>query len=170
MPGPRHGGRQQFGPLGVGAARSLALRHDRGGNVMSDVFQRQIRFRGMAPSYAFVSKSETNGVIERLFRTLKGRVVHGRLFQTIDEVRDAVRTFVTRCNAEWLIEKNSHRSPDAMHAAWNEQSFRRAARDELSSRDPGAVRADMLTRLVNRWPQSRIDELMPWHWAPTKTS
>jgi hypothetical protein len=27
-----------------------------------------------------------------------------------------------------------------------------------------------LTRLVNGWPQSRIDELMPWHWAPTKTS
>jgi hypothetical protein len=24
---------------------------------------------------------------------------------------------------------------------------------------------DVLTRLVDRWPQSRIDELMPWHWA-----
>ena len=29
---------------------------------------------------------------------------------------------------------------------------------------------DLLTRLVNGWPQSRIDELMPWHWAPTKAS
>ncbi len=26
---------------------------------------------------------------------------------------------------------------------------------------------DALTRLVNSWPQDRIDELMPWHWAPT---
>src|SRR5215213_5246804 len=25
---------------------------------------------------------------------------------------------------------------------------------------------DLLTRLVNGWPQNRIDELMPWHWAP----
>jgi transposase len=25
---------------------------------------------------------------------------------------------------------------------------------------------DLLTRLVNGWPQKRIDELMPWHWAP----
>jgi IS66 C-terminal element len=28
---------------------------------------------------------------------------------------------------------------------------------------------DLLTRLVNGWPQSRIDELMPWHWAPETT-
>lgn len=24
---------------------------------------------------------------------------------------------------------------------------------------------DLLTRLVNGWPNSRIDELMPWCWA-----
>ena len=119
--------RRQFGHLGAGAACGLALRHDHGSNFMSDVFQKQIRFWGMAPSYAFVSEPETNGVIERLFRTLKEQVVHGRVFRTIDEVRDAIRTFVTRYNAEWLIEKNGHRSPDAMRAAWHEQTFRRAA-------------------------------------------
>ncbi len=53
--------------------------------------------------------------------------MHGRIFQTIDDVRDAVRTFVTRYNAEWLIEKNGHRSPDAMRAAWIEQTLRHAA-------------------------------------------
>ncbi|HUN95862.1 MAG TPA: transposase domain-containing protein, partial [Bradyrhizobium sp.] len=25
--------------------------------------------------------------------------------------------------------------------------------------------ADMLNRLVNLWPASRLDELMPWVWA-----
>jgi putative transposase len=119
--------RRQFGHLGAGVARGIALRHDHGSNFMADVFQKQIRFWGMAPSYAFVGEPETNGVIERLFRTLKEQVVHGRIFQTIDEVRDAVRTFVTRYNAEWLIEKNGHRSPDAMRAAWIEQTLRRAA-------------------------------------------
>jgi putative transposase len=119
--------RQQFGHLGAGAARGLALRHDHGSNFMSGDFQKQIRFWGMAPSYAFVGEPETNGVIERLFRTLKEQVVHGRIFQTIDEVRDAVRAFVARYNAEWLIEKNGHRSPDAMRAAWHDQTFRRAA-------------------------------------------
>jgi putative transposase len=119
--------RRQFGCLGAGAGRGLALRHDHGSNFMSDVFQKQIRFWGMAPSYAFVGEPETNGVIERLFRTLKEQVVHGRVFRTIDEVRDAIRTFATRYNAAWLIEKNGHRSPDAMRAAWDAQTFRRAA-------------------------------------------
>jgi putative transposase len=119
--------RQQFGHLGAGVARGLALRHDHGSNFMSDVFQKQIGFWGMAPSYAFVGEPETNGVIERLFRTLKEQVVHGRIFRTIGEVRDAVRTFVSLYNAEWLIEKNGHRSPDAMRAAWIEQTLRHAA-------------------------------------------
>jgi hypothetical protein len=53
--------------------------------------------------------------------------VHSRIYQTIDEVRDAVRAFATRCNAAWLIEKNGYRSPDAARAAWNQETFRRAA-------------------------------------------
>src|SRR5215213_7265879 len=119
--------RRQFGHLDAGAARGLALRHDHGSNFMSDAFQKQIKFWGMAPSYAFVGEPETNGVIERLFRTLKEQVVHGRIFQAIDEVRDAVRAFVVRYNAEWLIEKNGHRSPNDMRAAWHDQTLRRAA-------------------------------------------
>jgi putative transposase len=119
--------RRRFGHLGAGAAHGLALRHDHGSNFMAEVFQKQIRFWGMAPSYAFVGEPETNGVIERLFRTLKEQVVHGRIFQTIDEVRDAVRVFVARYNAEWLIEKNGHRSPADMRTAWHEQTFRQAA-------------------------------------------
>jgi transposase InsO family protein len=119
--------RQQFGHLGAGAARGLALRHDHGTNFMADVFQKQMRFWGLAPSYAFVAEPETNGVIERLFRTLKEQAIHGRIFQTINDVRDAVRAFVARYNAEWLVEKNGYRSPTQMRAAWEEETFRRAA-------------------------------------------
>jgi putative transposase len=119
--------REQFGRLGAVAARGLALRHDHGSNFMACDFQRQIRFWGMSPSYAFAGEPETNGVIERLFRTLKEQIVHGRIFQTIGEVRDAVRAFVARYNAEWLVEKNGYRSPDAARAAWNEEILRRAA-------------------------------------------
>jgi putative transposase len=119
--------RQQFGRLDADAARGLALRHDHGSNFMADAFQKQIRFWGMSPSYAFVGEPETNGCIERLFRTLKEQAIHGRIFRTIDDVRDAVRAFAARYNAEWLIEKNGHRSPADMRAAWQEQTFRRAA-------------------------------------------
>ncbi len=36
---------------------------------------------------------------------------------------------------------------------------------KLNGVNPQACFTDLLTRLVNGWPQNRIDELMPWHWA-----
>jgi transposase len=36
---------------------------------------------------------------------------------------------------------------------------------KLNGVDPQAYLADVLTKLVNLWPASRIDELMPWAWG-----
>jgi transposase len=36
---------------------------------------------------------------------------------------------------------------------------------KLSGVDPQAYLTDVLTRLVNLWPASRLDELLPWAWA-----
>ncbi len=36
---------------------------------------------------------------------------------------------------------------------------------KLNGVNPERYLADLLTRLVNGWPQGRIDELMPWCWA-----
>jgi transposase InsO family protein len=119
--------RQQFGHLSASAARGLALRYDHRSNVMADHFQHQIRFRNISPSDTFVAEPEANGVIERLFRTLKEQIIHGRVFQTIDEVREAVRDFVDRYNAEWLIEKNGFRSLLDARAAHLDTNLRRAA-------------------------------------------
>ena len=105
---------QQFAHLGRDAARGVQLRHDHGSCFMAEDFQTQLKAWGMTPSYAFAGQPETNGVIERFFRTLKEQIVHGRTFQTLDEVRDAVRAFIARTNAEWLIEKNGYLSPNAM--------------------------------------------------------
>jgi transposase len=41
---------------------------------------------------------------------------------------------------------------------------------KLNGLNPQTYFTDLLTRLVNGWPQKRIDELMPWHWAPQPTS
>ncbi len=38
---------------------------------------------------------------------------------------------------------------------------------KLNGVNPQTYLADLLERLVNGWPQARIDELMPWCWAPT---
>jgi transposase InsO family protein len=119
--------RQQFGHLCAGAARGLALRHDHGGNFMAEHVQKRARVWGISPSCAFVAEPETNGVIERVFRTLKEQAIDGRVFQTIDDVRDAVRAFAARYNAEWLIEKNGYLSPLDARAARLDTTFRRAA-------------------------------------------
>ena len=43
---------------------------------------------------------------------------------------------------------------------------RLADRDlQMSGVDPQAYFTDVLTRLVNLWPASRLDELMPWAWT-----
>jgi hypothetical protein len=39
---------------------------------------------------------------------------------------------------------------------------------KLNGVNPQVYLTDLLTRLVDGWPQSRIDELMPWHWAPAR--
>ena len=38
-------------------------------------------------------------------------------------------------------------------------------RIKLNGVDPQRYFTDLLTRLVNGWPNDRIDELMPWCWA-----
>jgi putative transposase len=106
-----------FGTLAAGVARGVLLRHDHGSAFMADHFQHQLRFWGLAPSYAFIAEPETNGVAERFFRTLKEQIVHGRVYQTIDDVRAAVRLFIDGYNAAWLIEKNGLKSPLDARAA-----------------------------------------------------
>ena len=71
--------------------------------------------------YAFVGEPETNGVIERLFRTLKEQIVHGRVFQTIDEVRDAVREVTAQPGTRTDLPCRMARM------AWNASMPRRAA-------------------------------------------
>jgi putative transposase len=116
-----------FGHINASAARGVALRHDHGSALMAEHFQRQIRFWGMNPSYAFIGEPETNGVAERFFRTLKEQIVHGRIYQTIDGLRAAVRSFVARYNTAWLIEKNGFQSPGDARAAWNRTLMKQAA-------------------------------------------
>ena len=41
---------------------------------------------------------------------------------------------------------------------------------KLHGIDPQAYFADVLTKLVNLWPASRIDELMPWTWAAERST
>jgi len=41
---------------------------------------------------------------------------------------------------------------------------------KLHGVDPQTYFTDVLTKLVNLWPASRLDELMPWAWLAQRTA
>ena len=100
-----------FGGVHAEAGRGLALRMDHGTQYMADHFLKQVKFWGVAPSFAFVAQPQTNGVAERFNRTLKEQAIYGRVFRNIEEVRRAVGEFVERYNTHWRLEKLGFRTP-----------------------------------------------------------
>lgn len=116
-----------FGSAGADVALGLRLRMDHGTQYTSDHFVNQVRFWGIAPSFAFVAQPETNGVAERFNRTLKEQAIYGRSFRNAEEVRAAVAAFIDRYNAEWRVEKNGYRSPNEARANWLAANIVKAA-------------------------------------------
>jgi hypothetical protein len=39
---------------------------------------------------------------------------------------------------------------------------------KLNGIDPHTYLADVVSRLVNLWPNARLDELLPWNWAASR--
>ena len=107
----RQGVREHFGGFDQGIAAGLAIRHDHGSAYMSDDFQRELAFLGMASSPSFVREPEGNGVAERFIRTLKENLLWVRHFATVAELIEALREFKRRYNEQWLIERHGFRTP-----------------------------------------------------------
>jgi transposase InsO family protein len=101
----------EFGGTAAEAGRGLTLRLDHGTQYTADDFLNQIKFWGVAPSFAFVAEPQTNGVAERFNRTLKEQVIHGRIFKNVEEVRAAVNAFKDLYNRHWRLEKLGFMSP-----------------------------------------------------------
>jgi len=80
---------------------------------LSDAFQGELRFLGIASSPAFVRAPEGNGCAERFIRTLKENLLWVRTFQTIEELRLALLEFRETYNSSWLIERHGFISPTA---------------------------------------------------------
>ena len=58
-----------------------------------------------------MGEPETNGCAERWIRTLKEQCLWAELHDTIDELRQAVTSFVKTYNTQWLIGRLGHRTP-----------------------------------------------------------
>jgi len=112
----RQGVGRHFGPAGADVALGLKLRHDHGSNYMAEDFQREIAFLGIEASPSFVREPEGNGVAERFIRTLKEQLLWVRTFHTLEELQDALHAFRIWYNANWLIQRHRHRTPDQVRA------------------------------------------------------
>lgn len=100
-----------YGSVEAEVARGLKVRMDHGTQYLSDHFLNQLRFWGITPSFAFVEQPQTNGVAERFIRTLKEQVIHGRIYRTLEELRQAVGAFVKLYNEHWRVEKLGFLTP-----------------------------------------------------------
>ena len=101
----------RFGSLSPDIARGIKLRHDWGSQYRSGHFQGSLTWLGIQDDASYVGEPECNGVAERFIRTLKEQCLWAHLCNNIDDLRDAVATFIELYNNEWLIERLGHRTP-----------------------------------------------------------
>src|SRR4051794_23726821 len=107
----RQGVRRHFGTFAKDVTRGLSVRHDHGSQYMSDAFQKELAFLGIASSPALPRAPEGNGCAERFIRTLKENLLWVRTFPTIEELRQALLAFRETYNDTWLIERHGFLSP-----------------------------------------------------------
>lgn len=107
----RQGVRDHFGAFRQGRADGLRLRHDHGSQYMSQVFQDELAFLGIASSPAFVREPQGNGCAERFIRTLKENLLWITTFETVEDLRRALLEFKKSYNEAWLIGRHGYHTP-----------------------------------------------------------
>jgi putative transposase len=107
----RQGVRHAFGAFGKDVARGLAVRCDWGPQYIADAWINEVKWLGLSISPSYVGEPECNGVMERWIRTLKEQCIYLHRFQSLAEAERIISEFITRYNAEWLIERLGYRTP-----------------------------------------------------------
>lgn len=103
--------RKRRGALAQKAGKGISIRHDWGPQYKAGVFRSELVFLGLGNSPGFVHEPETNGVIERFFRTLKEECLWVHDFEDVEQARRTVGQWMETYNREWLIERHGYRSP-----------------------------------------------------------
>ncbi len=114
----KQGIKKHYGTISQDIAKGLTLRNDHGSQYESGSFQDELKYFGIRQSFAYVGEPQTNGVIERFWKTLKKQVLEGRIYQTLSELRDSLRDFVTLYNHSWRLEKLGGHTPDEARQIW----------------------------------------------------
>ena len=75
---------------------------------------------GLKNSPALVHEPQTNGVIERFFKTIKMECLWLDDFRDVEHAREVVSRWMETYNTEWLIERCGHRTPREVREACQE--------------------------------------------------
>ena len=92
-------------------ALGLGLRHDWGSQYASHQFQGELRWLGIRSTPSYVGEPECNGVAERFMRTLKEQCLYLHDFDTLEEARHIIGTFIERYNHGWILQRHGYMTP-----------------------------------------------------------
>ena len=93
------------------AVRQFALTYNEHWLLERHHYQTEIDHLGICRSPAYHYEPETNGCVEKFIQTLKEQVLWIERFETLEELRAAIRRFARTYNHDWLIERHGYRSP-----------------------------------------------------------
>jgi len=99
------------GVAGKDTGNGIAIRHDWGPQYIARDFKNELEFLGLRNAPALVHEPQTNGVIERFFKTLKLECLWIENFRDVEQARDVVGRWMETYNTQWLIERHGHRTP-----------------------------------------------------------
>lgn len=116
----KQGLRRIRGVVGKDIGDGIAIRHDWGPQYIAHDFKRELAFLGLRNSPALVHEPQTNGVIERFFKTLKWECLWIESIRDVDHARDVVGRWMETYNTQWLIERHGHRTPREVRQARQE--------------------------------------------------
>ena len=117
----KQGLRKISGAIGEGLGQGIAIRHDWGPQYIAHDFKAELKFFGLKNSPALVHEPQTNGVIERFFKTLKMECLWVENFQDVDHAREIVGRWLELYNTQWLIERHRYRTPREVREAHQAQ-------------------------------------------------
>ena len=113
----RQGVRSRRGGFAAGIMQGLKLRHDHGSQFVSDAYQQELDFLGIASSPSFVRQPEGNGCSERFIRTLKEQLLWIQAFDTVEELRQALLAWRDMYNDKWIVQRNNYLTPNQTRMA-----------------------------------------------------
>lgn len=113
----KQGLRRIRGAVGKDVGQGISIRHDWGPQYIARDFKEELKFFGLKNSPALVHEPQTNGVIERFFKTLKMECLWLENFRDVEHAREVVGRWMETYNTQWLIERHGHRTPREVREA-----------------------------------------------------